>query len=121
MPSSSRARSTEERCRTSLVVQTPSGPRLTDYVLVRPVTTSTALLELQQRVARTLSRPTYAGFDDGRWTPHVTLARRVRVDQVGPSLRALAGRPSELTTRVRQARRWDSEAERTWLLTTRAS
>lgn len=92
------------------------GPRRLGYVLVRPVTPSAALLDLQQRVVQVLRTPAYAGFEGGRWTPHVTLARRVDVEQVGPSLRALAGAPSELVTHVRDARRWDSDRKHTWSL-----
>lgn len=94
------------------------GPRRLGYVLVRPVTPSAALLELQHQVVRTLAAPAYPGFDAGRWTPHVTLARRVAVDQVGPSLHALAAAPAELDARVREGRRWDSDRKQTWLLTT---
>ena len=93
------------------------GPRRGSYVLVRAVVASTALLDLQQQVVRTLRMPAYAGFGDGRWSPHVTLARRVGADQVGPSLSLLAGPPPELLTRVRQARRWDSDAKQAWSLT----
>ena len=75
-----------------------------------------ALLDLQQQVVRALRTPAYAGFEDGRWSPHVTLARRVAVDQVGPSLEALAGSPPELVTRVRHARRWDSDRKLAWSL-----
>ena len=81
------------------------GPRRHGYVLVRPVTPSAALLDLQQRVVRALGAPAYAGFEAGRWTPHVTLARRVGLEQVGPSLQALADAPPERVTRVRRARR----------------
>ena len=93
------------------------GPRRAGYVLVRPVTASVPLLELQHQVVRACRTPAYSGFEDGRWTPHVTLARRVAVDQVGPSLAALAGTPPEILARVRSARRWDSDQKRTWLLT----
>ena len=93
------------------------GPRRSGYVLVRQTVASAALLDLQQRVVRTLCTRAYPGFEDGRWTPHVTLARRVGLDQVGPSLAVLAGSPPELLARVRQARRWDSDRRQTWLLT----
>jgi 2'-5' RNA ligase len=93
------------------------GPRRGGYVLVRQVVASAALLDLQQRVVRTCRTRAYAGFEDGRWTPHVTLARRVAADQVGPSLAALAGSPPELLARVRRARRWDSDRKQAWLLT----
>jgi 2'-5' RNA ligase len=90
------------------------GPRRGGYVLVRAVVASAELLELQQRVVRCLRTPAYWGFEAGRWSPHVTLARRVRTDQVGPSLETLAGSRPELLTRVRQARRWDSDAKVAW-------
>ena len=93
------------------------GPRRGGYVLVRQVAASQALLDLQQRVVRTCRTRAYPGFQMGRWSPHVTLARRVRVDQVGPSLAALAGSPPELVTRIRRARRWDSDRKLAWLLT----
>ena len=92
------------------------GPRRGGYVLVRQVVASAALLDLQQRVVRTLRTPAYRGFEDGRWSPHVTLARRVGRDQVGASLAALAGSPPELVGRVRSARRWDSDRRMAWRL-----
>jgi 2'-5' RNA ligase len=93
------------------------GPRRGGYVLVRHVAASKALLHLQQRVVRTCRTRAYPGFEGGRWSPHITLARRVRVDQVGPSLAALAGSPPELVARVRRARRWDSDRKLAWPLT----
>ncbi|HLL63279.1 MAG TPA: 2'-5' RNA ligase family protein [Propionibacteriaceae bacterium] len=93
------------------------GPRRGSYVLVRAVVPSAALLGLQQQVVRCLRTPAYWGFGAGRWTPHVTLARRVGTDQVGPALAVLAASPPELVTRVRQVRRWDSDAKRVWALT----
>ena len=93
------------------------GPIRGSYVLVRAVVGSAALLGLQQSVVRTLRTRAYGGFEDGRWSPHVTLARRVGADQVGRSLTVLAGSPPELPTRVRQARRWDSDAKQAWSLT----
>ena len=95
------------------------GPRRGRYVLVRQVVASRALLDLQQQVLGALRTRAYAGFEDGHWSPHVTLARRVAVDQVGPSLQALAGSPPELVTRVRDARRWDSDRKLAWSLTNR--
>lgn len=91
------------------------GPRRNGYVLVRPVAVSRALLALQQRVVQRLG-PGYGGFHDGGWSPHVTLARRVGTDAVGPALRALADAPVALATRVRAARRWDSDRKVTWPL-----
>ena len=93
------------------------GPRRGSFVLVRAVVASAALLDLQRRVGQTCGAAAYPGFEDGRWSPHVTLARRVGVDQVGPSLVALADSPPELITRIRSARRWDSDTRRAWSLT----
>ena len=93
------------------------GPRRGGYVLVRAVVASAALLDLQHQVVRRLRTPAYWGFEAGRWSPHVTLARRVTREQVGPSLAALAESRPELLTRVREVRRWDSDARRDWLLT----
>jgi 2'-5' RNA ligase len=93
------------------------GPRRGSYVLVRAVVGSAALLDLQQQVVRTLRSRAYPGFEAGRWTPHVTLARRVSTDQVGPSLAVLAASPAELVARARRVRRWDSDAKRAWDLT----
>ena len=90
------------------------GPRRGGYVLVRAVVASAGLLDLQQRLVRALRTPAYWGFEADRWSPHVTLARRVTSEQVGPSLTVLAGSRPELLTRVRQVRRWDSDAKRAW-------
>jgi 2'-5' RNA ligase len=95
------------------------GPRRGGYVLVRQVVASRALLDLQLQVLQVLRTPAYAGFTDGRWSPHVTLARRVRTDQVAPSLTALAASPPELVAQVREGRRWDSDAKLAWSLTNR--
>lgn len=92
------------------------GPRRGAYVLVRQVAVSMALADLQRRVANLCGRRPGGQFDDGRWTPHVTLARRMTADQVGPALAALDGSPAELTATVRQARRWDGDRKRAWWL-----
>ena len=93
------------------------GPRRGGYVLVRQVVASKGLLDLQRQVVRICRTRAYPGFEAGRWSPHITLARRVGVDRVGPSLAALAGSTPELVAQVRRARRWDSDRKLTWLLT----
>jgi 2'-5' RNA ligase len=93
------------------------GPNRGGYILVRQVMVSTALATLQQRVVEICGSGYGGQFRDGRWSPHITLARRVRVDQLGPSLAALAGSPPELVARVRRARRWDSDRQVAWSLT----
>ena len=92
------------------------GPHQTGYVLVRQVMVSAAVGDLQRRVIE-LCGPGYGSqFGDGRWSPHVTLARRLGIDQVTQALRALAGAPAELTATVRAARRWDGTRRQAWLL-----
>jgi len=92
------------------------GPRRWGYVLARQVVVPTDLAALQQRVVEVCG-PGYGQFGDGRWSPHVTLARRVGVDQVGPALEALNRAPTELTATVRHARRWDGDRKIAWPLT----
>ena len=65
------------------------GPRRGSVVVVRQVVPSRALLELQARVAAVCGADPTGQFGPGRWSPHVTLARRVPVPQVGaPARRA---------------------------------
>ena len=68
------------------------GPRRGGYVLVRQVVASRPRCSsCSSRWSRLCGPPAYGQFGDGRWSPHVTLARRVGADQVGPAL-AGAGR-----------------------------
>ncbi|HSU36430.1 MAG TPA: 2'-5' RNA ligase family protein [Propionibacteriaceae bacterium] len=92
------------------------GPRRGAYVLVRQVPVSAALIDLQQQVAEICQAHPRGQFGDGRWSPHITLARRLAADQVGPALAALDGSPVELTATVRRARRWDGDRKRAWWL-----
>jgi 2'-5' RNA ligase len=92
------------------------GPRRGAYVLVRQVPASAALINLQHQVAELCQAHPLGQFGDGRWSPHVTLARRLATDQVGSALAVLDGSPAELTATVRQARRWDGARKRAWWL-----
>ena len=92
------------------------GPRRGAYVLVRQVPVSAALADLQRQVAELCGARPQGQFGDGRWSPHVTLARRVATEQVGSALTALAGSAAELTAAVRQARRWDGDRKQAWWL-----
>jgi 2'-5' RNA ligase len=92
------------------------GPHRGGYILVRQVMVSTALATLQQRVVEICGSGYSGQFRDGRWSPHITLARRTHTDQIGQALRALAGSPAELTATVRRARRWDGNRKVAWLL-----
>ncbi len=88
------------------------------FVLSRAVVPSLHLLRshrgVQEAMAGLPGRPPHLGPDG--WTPHVTLARRLDGAQLGAAMAVLAGRPRELAGTVRAARRWDSEARRTWEL-----
>ena len=92
------------------------GPHRVGYVLVRQVLVSATLGDLQRRVVGVCGSGFGDQFGDGSWSPHITLVRRVGVDQVTLALRALSSAPSELTATVRVARRWDSARKRAWLL-----
>ena len=113
-----REESVAEACRTALPLDVHVGP-LTIFgrepvVLVRLVVVSSALLELHEAV----TRATGTAADDltapGRWVPHVTLAHRLPRDQLSRALALLP--PADAAVRLDTARRWDSQARRSWLL-----
>lgn len=85
------------------------------FVLVRLVVASRELLDLQAAVSNVLGADpaTDHHFAPGRWTPHVTLARRLAADQVGAALAALDG-VAELDGSAVACRRWDGDARREW-------
>lgn len=93
------------------------GPRRGRVILVRQVTPSTALLRLQAQVAEICGADPAGQFGPGRWSPHVTLARRVLVDRVGDAVTALGPLADRsILTRVTGCRRWDGRAQTAWLL-----
>lgn len=94
----------------------PRGRR-GEYVLTRQVVPSLELLELQRRVALMCAADPTGQFGPGRWSPHVTLARRVSADQVARSLTLLSQDGADLPVRVTACRRWDGAARTAWLLT----
>ncbi|WP_235497386.1 hypothetical protein, partial [Aeromicrobium sp. Leaf272] len=55
----------------------------------------------------------------GRWTPHVTLARRLGDEQLAHALDLLAGIPSELAGAPAALRHWDSDAKAVHVLRAR--
>ncbi len=89
------------------------GPRRGHVVLARQVVADRPLLDLQAAVALLGGADPDGHFGPGRWTPHVTLARRVPVGQLSAVVHALGDLP-ELETRSRQCRRWDSERRVAW-------
>jgi 2'-5' RNA ligase len=92
------------------------GPRRGHVVLVRQVVASAALLELQTQVAERCGTEPDSHFAAGRWSPHVTLARRVPVEQLGAVVTTLEAVPDLLAT-SRTCRRWDGDAKVAWDLT----
>lgn len=92
------------------------GPRKGECILVRHVSASVELLELQQRVARACGADPEGQFGSGRWSPHVTLARRVLSDHVGKAVKILGSR-GELEATVERCRRWDGRRRTAWWLT----
>lgn len=87
------------------------GQRKTLAYLVIP---TAGLLALQRTVFRLIhaSPGIPAHTHPGEWTPHVTLARRVFPDEIGPAVNALT--PREMTGSVDGIRRWDGDAKREW-------
>jgi 2'-5' RNA ligase len=93
------------------------GPRHGRFILVRSVAASAELLALQARVADVCGEDPAGQFGPGRWSPHITLARRVFVDRTGDVLTALgrtADRP--VMARITRCRRWDGTRKTAWLL-----
>lgn len=86
-------------------------------VLVRLVVPSGPLLELQSTVHTALRG--CPGIPDtmtpGRWTPHVTLARRVSSYDLPRAVDLLGGRTA-VKGSVAGMRRWDGDARRAWAL-----
>ena len=101
------------------------------FVLARAVVPTTALLQLQQRLARAVvagagdARADDAGGDTpptppphqapGAWTAHVTLGRRFHAEQLAAAVRTLSPLP-DLATRAVAVRRWDGDRRLEWLL-----
>jgi 2'-5' RNA ligase len=93
------------------------GPRHGRFILVRQVTASAELLSLQARVAEGCGADPHGQFGPGRWSPHITLARRVPTERAGDVLEAL-GRSGDRSTlaRVTRCRRWDGTRKTARLL-----
>jgi 2'-5' RNA ligase len=91
------------------------GSRKSESILVRHVAASVQLLELQQRVARACAADPAGQFGQGRWSPHVTLARRVSSDHLGKAVSVLGSR-GELDATIQRCRRWDGRRRIAWWL-----
>jgi hypothetical protein len=86
-------------------------------VLVRLVVPSSPLLDLQATVWSTIQNcPDVPDtMAPGRWTPHVTLARRVGPSDLATAVDVLGHRTSAEGS-VAGMRRWDGDARRAWAL-----
>lgn len=85
------------------------------FVLARLAGPDAELLHFQRRVVAALDDPVdrHGDFAAGAWTPHLTLARRLRADQVAAALGVLGpgGRG-----RLHRLRLWDmTERQEHWL------
>lgn len=78
------------------------------FVLARQVVVSRALLALHAEALRVVGPPPerYAVTAADRWSPHVTLARRMTGDQVGAALAVVGAAP--LDGRLDGLRVWDA-------------
>ena len=89
------------------------------HVIARSVVPSAELIAMHARVHAILDGPAMVGrrMTPGTWTPHVTLARGVRPEQLGAVVDCLAGVDGigkEPVGIAHTARRWDSDAKITW-------
>ena len=96
------------------------GPRRGGCVLTRQVVPSIELLDLQARVAELCRADRSGSFGPGRWSPHITLARRMPAAQIGAAVAALADSGRELESRVRQCRRRDGRRRTAWWVSDKA-
>lgn len=86
-------------------------------ILVRQVHPTVPLLELQQQVRRNSPPAVDDHFNAGRWAPHVTLAHRLRPDQISVALQLLArtgasnGAPREIEARAVGCRWWQGDVK----------
>ena len=82
--------------------------------LVRLVVPTAELLRLQQEVHRTclphMTEEPLPHTNPGHWTPHVTLSRRVPVDQLSAAL-ALPGVTQDVFATAVGLRHWDGNAK----------
>ena len=85
------------------------GPRHGQVILVRSVVPSKELLVLQARTAQLCGADAAGQFGAGGWTPHVTLARRMGLDQLSVAIDMVGDSAAELPGVVRHCRRWDGQ------------
>jgi 2'-5' RNA ligase superfamily len=90
-----------------------------NLVFARLIVPTSELLALHAEVHRLcgphLDPAPMANSMPGRWTGHVTLARRVGGNQLGRALR-IAGRPTQIDGRFAGLRRWDGNKKAEFLI-----
>ena len=105
-------------CREALPMTARLGPLVLlgrdPAVLARLVVANRRLLDVQAEAAAACGVPDDDVAAPERWLPHVTLARRIPLDQVSRALALLPRR--DVHVHFASVRRWDSEARRTWSL-----
>lgn len=82
--------------------------------LARLVVPTSELLDLHARMHAAVGEDSLDHLDPGRWTPHVTLARRLTSEEAGNAVRLLSTSIEDLVGSVVALRRWDGEAKREW-------
>ncbi|RDI49699.1 2'-5' RNA ligase family protein [Nocardia mexicana] len=84
-------------------------------VLVRLVVPTAELLDLQRRLFSVIAQcpGIPANVRPDAWTPHVTLARRVKPQQFAEAVPAVAG-DRDFPATVVGIRRWDGDHRREW-------
>lgn len=91
------------------------------HVVARAIIASDELLGLHATVAHLMDglQGRGARMAPGAWTPHITLARGIRTEQLPDVVAALAGVDDIAEERAgtfTACRRWDSDAKVTWVL-----
>jgi hypothetical protein len=87
--------------------------------LARLVVPSSALLALHEQVynqCRPFVSSLFPHSQPGRWTPHLTLGRRVTAPQVGEALAAVDGITADIRASIAGLRRWDGDAKCEYLI-----
>lgn len=81
------------------------------FVLTRQVVVTQALLDLHRQVAHRLGppEPRYANTAPDRWSPHVTLARRLDADRLAHALAVIDAPP--IAAEAIGLRVWDATAK----------
>ena len=82
--------------------------------LARLVVPSVELLDLHSRLRAAVGPGSFDNVDTGRWTPHVTLARRLTSEEAGTAVRLLSTSIEDLVGAAVALRRWNGDAKREW-------